>query len=300
MYSGEMAGLYEEGNLMVNYGADIGYNKIAGMRMNHDRTRLGMFAELIYDLTEKLTLSPGMSGYYYEEWGTQLFPGLDIGYQLTEKLRLFSSIGRSFRLPSFTDLFYSGVANLGNANLKPEKAVSAEMGVKYNSDRLQTSATVFHRNITDMIDFARSDRSDVFVAMNVPERQTTGFEYTFKYLTDKPYFKVLQIKYSVFDHEEKFGNYQLKYALNSLRQSGSVNLTQLFFKRVRINWNVNYSERVFDHGKGQLVTNFQSSLPLKKITIHIKLDNIFDIQHKNFLGRPMPGRWTTLGIKYKF
>ncbi len=300
MIATEINGLYESEHFSINFGSDIGYNDISGMQMNHHRTRAGLFAETIIEITDKLTLSPGISGYYYENWGTQFFPGIDAGYQITETIRLFSSVGRSFRVPSFTDLFYSGVANMGNAHLKPEKALSGELGGRIARNKLQTSMTLFHRNITDMIDFARTDTSVVFVAMNVPKLKTSGLEFSCKYQLNTFTLHSLGFNYSYFNHQEELDEYQLKNQLNSLTQRWSFNVSQRLPKQLHINWAVRYSERVFDKGAGRLITDFHSQIPLGKFNIHLKIDNLFDTNYENFLARPMPGRWTTFGIKYEF
>ncbi len=300
MFATEITGLYESEIFSFNFGSEIGYNDISGMRMNHQRKRAGLFAETIFEITNKLTLSPGISAYYYENWGTHFFPGIDAGYQLTKNFRLFSSLGRSFRVPSFTDLFYSGVANMGNADLKPENAVSGEIGGRITKNQFQASMTLFQRNITDMIDFARTDTSAVFVAMNVPKLKTSGLEISCEYQLNTYTLHSLSFSYSYFNHREKLDEYQLKYRLNSLTRRWSFNVSQTLPKKLHITWAVRYSERVFDEGTGRLLADLRSQIPLGNLDIHLKIDNLFNSEYENFLGRPMPGRWTTFGIKYKF
>ena len=304
MYSAEINGLYQAEKYIINFGSDIGYSEITGLRMNHDRSYFGLFAETIFNATEKLSFSPGMSGYYYEDWGFQLFPGLDIGYQLSQKIRIFSSIGRSFRVPSFTDLYYSGVANMGNADLEPEKAISYEIGGKYLSDNLQSSITVFHRNTTDMIDYSKSkaDTNAKYIAMNLPQTNTTGIELSVKYNTKFNYLKSIQLSYSYFNHKSDFTDYdfQHKYSLNNLKHNCNINLNQKLPFDLFINWNLSYQERIYDRGNGRFITNFQTNIPLKQFSMHINITNLFNENYVNFNGLPMPGRWFKLGIKYNF
>ncbi len=298
MYTAEINGLYQFEKYIVNFGSDIGYSEIAGMRMNHERSYFGLFAETIYNVTEKLSLSPGMSGYYYKDWDFQLFPGIDLGFQLSEKMKFFGSIGRSFRIPSFTDLYYSGVANMGNAGLKPEKALSYEIGGKYNTENYHSTITIFQRNIKDMIDFARTDTGQVFVARNIPEISTTGIEIAFKYFPNLNFIKSVQLSYSFFDNKEKFENYELKYALNNLKNNINFNLTQKLPLDLTINWNLSYQERFFDNGNGRFITNFQTNFPMNQFSIHLNISNLFNEDYVNFNDRQMPGRWFKLGIKY--
>ena len=61
---------------------------------------------------------------------SKLFPGIDIGYKLSNKISLNANIGETFRIPTFTDLYYSDPNNQGNENLDPEKAFTSEVGFK--------------------------------------------------------------------------------------------------------------------------------------------------------------------------
>jgi vitamin B12 transporter len=62
--------------------------------------------------------------------GVSFFPGLDLGWEFIPNWRWFASTNRTLRLPTFTDLFYSGPGNIGNPLLKPEEAISVETGLK--------------------------------------------------------------------------------------------------------------------------------------------------------------------------
>ena len=58
-----------------------------------------------------------------------LSPHLAGSLRLTDKLKLRSSGGYGFRIPTYTDLYYTDPATVGNPNLKPESAWSGEGGV---------------------------------------------------------------------------------------------------------------------------------------------------------------------------
>ena len=60
-----------------------------------------------------------------------LAPHLAGSLRLTDQLKLRASGGYGFRLPTYTDLYYSDPATIGNANLKPESAWSGEAGADW-------------------------------------------------------------------------------------------------------------------------------------------------------------------------
>ena len=85
-----------------------------------------------------------------------LAPHLAGSLRLTDQLKLRASGGYGFRLPTYTDLYYSDPATIGNANLKPESAWSGEAGADWTaSSRLMLSATGFYNRQHDTIDYLR-------------------------------------------------------------------------------------------------------------------------------------------------
>jgi iron complex outermembrane receptor protein len=85
-----------------------------------------------------------------------LSPHLAGSLRLTDKLKLRSSGGYGFRIPTYTDLYYSDPTTIGNPDLKPESAWSGEGGVDWvPSSRLSLSATGFYSREHDTIDYVR-------------------------------------------------------------------------------------------------------------------------------------------------
>lgn len=303
LFSAEINGLYNATSFVVNFGSDIGYSDISGGAMNDERYHIGFLGESTFTLFEKIKIAPGASVYYYEDWGVQFFPGIDFGYNATETVRFFSSVGRSFRVPSFTDLYYVGVANMGNGDLKPETAISYELGCKYVTERFQGIATVFHRNTTDMIEYVKDlySQEEVYTAQNISKIKTAGIELSTKYYVNKFTINSLSASYSTIDYDYDFNDYEFKYkyALNSLSQKYSVIINQVLPHNITINWNINYQERVHDDGEGQLLTNMNFAVPINKLCVNLIIMNLFDEQYQNFMDVPMPGRWFKVGIEYK-
>jgi iron complex outermembrane receptor protein len=84
-------------------------------------------------------------------------PQLAGSFRVTDKLKLRASGGYGFRIPTYTDLYYSDPATLGNPNLKPESAWSGDLGADWNpSSRVTISATGFYSKQHDTIDYVRS------------------------------------------------------------------------------------------------------------------------------------------------
>jgi iron complex outermembrane receptor protein len=86
-----------------------------------------------------------------------LAPHLGGSLRLTDQLKLRASGGYGYRLPTYTDLYYSDPATIGNADLKPESAWSGEAGADWSpSIRLTISAAGFYNRQHDTIDYVRA------------------------------------------------------------------------------------------------------------------------------------------------
>lgn len=79
-------------------------------------------------------------------------PAIGVDFSASEKITISSFVSRSYRLPSFNDLYWTG---WGNPDLVPEDAINKEVSVKYSNNvgksRYSAQLTAFHNNISDMI-----------------------------------------------------------------------------------------------------------------------------------------------------
>lgn len=78
-------------------------------------------------------------------------------YDLSENLVLAVNVGRGFRAPTLFELFANGVhggvaaVQIGNAELDPEESLNTDLALRWRSERLTASATVFSNRIDDYI-----------------------------------------------------------------------------------------------------------------------------------------------------
>ncbi|MFL2620637.1 MAG: TonB-dependent receptor plug domain-containing protein [Flavobacteriaceae bacterium] len=133
-------------NALGNLGIGFDLSKVSLSSNNlgdRNRTMLNIFIEQkIQFQNEKIDLTPGIAITYFSDVSTRLkyqnnyfnnlffYPGMDLGYRINQNLTLYSNIGYTYRIPTYTDLFYSSPTTLGNENLKLEKALTSELGYK--------------------------------------------------------------------------------------------------------------------------------------------------------------------------
>ena len=110
--------------------------------------------------------------------GQQVFsPSVAGSTPLGAKGKLRGAIGYGFRLPTFTDLYYSDPTTIGNAQLQPESAWSYELGTDwFVTPHLLLSATGFTSPQHNAIDYTRPNSNVKWQATNLGTFQYTGVE----------------------------------------------------------------------------------------------------------------------------
>ncbi len=121
-------------------------------------------------------------------------PHLAGSLRFSDTLKLRASGGNGYRIPTYTDRYYSDPVTQGNPNLKPESAWSGEGGVDWvPSNRLTLSATGFYNRQHDTIDYLRAANLpnpllpawcniNIWCAMNLSGLHFKGVEASATYL----------------------------------------------------------------------------------------------------------------------
>ena len=111
------------------------FNFSGGVRSNalgvHARNQGAGYANLSLRSLGRFSLSLGAREEVLSGGDSVFSPSAAAAYTLSKTLRLRGSAGHGFRLPTYTDLYYSDPATLGNPNLKPESSWSYEGGLDW-------------------------------------------------------------------------------------------------------------------------------------------------------------------------
>ena len=96
-------------------------------------------------------------------------PELAGSFRVASSLKLRATGGYGFRIPTYTDLYYSDPSTLGNANLKPESAWTGDGGADWTpSAKVTVSATGFYSQQHDTIDYVKSATPNPYLPPNCP------------------------------------------------------------------------------------------------------------------------------------
>ena len=161
------------------YGLDFQGDAIDSNNLGrHARNRGAGYADLDLHFKQRGILSIGgreelLSGGPQAVFSPDLSGSLFLGHQW--KLRAAGGYG--FRLPTYTDLYYSDPTTVGDPNLKAESAWSGEGGADwYAGAKITASATVFYSRQHDAIDYVRANPSQLWRATNLSGLSFTGVE----------------------------------------------------------------------------------------------------------------------------
>lgn len=91
----------------------------------------------------------------------------NVGYsvEVRKDLRLYANVGRAYHAPTFNDLYYpASMWFAPNPNLKPERARTAEVGIKSQLGGWQINTAVFETRINDLIASTGSTMENVGTA----------------------------------------------------------------------------------------------------------------------------------------
>ena len=285
----------------TSIGAEIAKDEITSTNLgNHNRSKKGLFIENYSEPTNKLSISIGGFAYNYSNIGWRLWPGIDAGFQLTDEVRIFSSFGRAFRIPTFTELFYTSPANMGNPLLTHEQTNNFEIGARYNDNYIRSNFTAFIKNGKNIIDWVRSSYTEPWRVENVTEIQTKGLEFSLS-VDPRQFFNIHQIKninfsYTHLNSNRKAGNFESRYLLDHLKNHFVISVSNELPFSINQNWIARFEER--EHFSTNFIINTQFSKNINNFNFFLLISNLFNTSNFDFTGIPLPGRLVSAGIKY--
>ena len=290
--SAELSGSYFSNSGVTGFGIDLSTVNISSNNLGeHDRTTVNLFVDHTFKLfDEKLVLSPGIAVSYFSDMSFHSFPGIDLGYNINSNFKLYSNIGKTFRIPTYTDFYYSDRTTIGNENLNPESATSTELGFKYNTSNFKISGAFFNRKAKNIIDYVKENENDLWNAVNIGSLKTTGFELDFRYNFQNQNY--LNLGYTNIKDNNYVTNINYsKYSLNSLKHHFTSKLNLNYIRNVNHSFVYKYAER-----SDKSNYNVLDSKIMYKKGLFIYVNNILDEVYSETNLVPMLGTSFLVGI----
>ena len=205
----------------------------------------------------------------------------------------------SYRIPSFTELYYNSPANIGNDQLAPEESVSAELGVKFYAKRIKYDVSVFRRNATNLIDWIRENDTMPWRVVNLSQINTWGLCSSIRIFPrliwgEKAFFNKVSLSYSYLNQSQLHLDYLSKNVLDYMQHQLILSTFYSIGKYIRQSWNVRFEDR-FDYVPHTLIDS-KLIYSRSRYNIYLEVSNLLGVKYYEFGGIPMPGRWVRFGV----
>ena len=239
----------------------------------------------------------------YSNFGTEINPGIDLLYKLNDAIKFHGLISRSYRVPTFNDLYWPDVGwAKGNPNLKPERGVTCELGVETKINKFLTSALTYYRSDYSQLIQWSDDGSGVSQPMNVSSAVINGIEFENKIDISDNLDLNLNYTYMIARDEKthKYLVYQPKNKVDTCLRYHDLNGLTVELKG-------QFTNKRFDDAsnntkaKSFFVLGLSVSKKFKPgLTCFAYIDNLLNRKYQVIHDYPMPGFSFTGGIKAEF
>lgn len=294
--------------LFEKYQLITGFNLVKNMNNStssakHKYTVRAGYVENQLNLSKRLKVNLGARVDDYSNFGTEFNPSAGFLYVFRKQFKLRGLISRSFRAPTFNDLYWpdEGWAK-GNPNVKPEKGITAELGIETQVNKyLQTGITYYRNDYNGLINWA-PDAAGVWQPSNIDSAVIDGIEWENKIFVINNL--EIDLGYTFLnaknDETHNYLIYQPKHKLDFSLKYKNINgilfelRGQLTDKRFHDSANTIKVERF-------LTLSLNASKKFSSgFTYFISIDNLLNKEYQIIRDYPMPGFSFTSGIKLEF
>ena len=232
-------------------------------------------------------------------------PELAASLRLASSLKLRSSGGYGFRIPTYTGLYYSDPSTLGNPKLKPESAWTGDAGADFApSAKLSLSFTGFYSQQRDTIDYVKTPAlpnaylppgcpANIWCAGNLNGLRFAGVESTMTWIPKKS--QKLRIAWTGLDGAQSAlhglqSEYVFNYPVQNIHASWTWDLGHGIVLANAVEIVQRYQQTVYP------VWNATLTHDTGKLRPYLRLTNLSNTGYQEISGVNMPPRTIMGGV----
>jgi len=261
----------------------------------HARNRGAGYADLdLHPARKRWTLSAGAREEIFSGGAQAFAPQLSGSQRVAAALKLRASGGYGFRIPTYTDLYYSDPSTVGNANLKPESAWSGEGGADWTpTPRFSLSATGFYARQHDAIDYVRASPAQKWQAVNLSGLHFAGVESTLTWVPVRG--QGVRVAWTALSGaQDALHGLQSEYVFNYPVQNVHAAWTAALPHAVTLTNSVQIAERY--QQTAYPVWNATLARDAGRLRPYLRFGNLSNTGYQEIVGVAMPGRSITGGF----
>ncbi|MDR2622782.1 MAG: TonB-dependent receptor [Dysgonamonadaceae bacterium] len=306
-----------EGIISSNLGKDSLFNRNP-YRLTDNRTNLSAFVEHSFVL-EHFTLNLGLLANHNTAFTDDagLYPSVNAAYWLTPNWKVFASWNNATRTPTFTDLYYKGKTHKGNSDVRPEKSVSLELGLKYVRPAVSASANGFYMKGVNLIDWVKHHPDSLWESRNLTDLDKTGFETNVTLDITKIFPQIPGTRLSLgymFMHQTKEASGLISnYVMDYLKHKFTAGLSHPIGKNLSVDWQFRWQDRAGSYTKYKdnltpgvetpykpfSILDVKFNWKMNRVNLSLNINNLFDTYYFDLGNVPQPGIWGIVGVQYQ-
>jgi iron complex outermembrane receptor protein len=284
-------------NVSVHYGAEALHESIVSNNLgNHARRRAAAYAALEMRALRRFSLTLAAREEVYRTFTGEFSPTISGGVWISPELKLRASASRAFRVPSYTDLYYSDPNNFGNAGLRPERAWTYEGGADWDpSRRWHAEVTVFQRRVRDGIDYYGTSPNGPWYALNIDNLRFTGVEPALRFSPARA--QTIDIRYTwLLGTQDTVPDIYTKYTFNYPSDSGVVAWQASVRGRLLLRSRLGVLNR---RGRDPYALwDAYAGYTGGRVHPFVQIANVTSTSYQEVLGVQMPGRSVIGGVEW--
>jgi iron complex outermembrane receptor protein len=259
--------------------------------LDHRYVRNSLLVELLAPLGARSAVQGGLRWDGYSTFGHMASPSLSANTWISPTVRLRSSIGHAFRIPTFTELYYQDGSNLGSSDLVAERGWALDAGADWMAQDWSGSATAFRRWDKDVIDWVRASDLERWRSTNVRDVTATGVELS---LTRRWSSALIRGTYAALSLDAPALNLKSKYVLEYATHQAGLSVALPLGGGLRAAANADHRRRL--DGQVYTLLGARVSRAWQRATFFVDGSNLLDEAYHEIAGVTMPGRWLSLGV----
>lgn len=262
------------------------------------RWQSGGFVDTRIAINPAITVNTAISAYQLSDHQWQWSPSFDIGIELNDQSHWFAAAGRSYRLPTFTELYYVSPANVGNPELDPESTLSIESGVRWRFPGFRCEMAGFYRRGSDQIDWVRQSSEDPWKVQNISRITMTGAECRLWLVPDQfvswiPIERI-QLDYTWLNSDYSVTDIDSKYIASHLEHQLVFLASHQIWANLSCHWTVRFEDRI--NSENLILGDLRLVWQHNQFKVWCDINNITDRDWDSVTGVPMSGRVISSGI----
>jgi Outer membrane cobalamin receptor protein len=252
------------------------------------------------------TVSLGAMGSGNDDYGFHFYAGGNVDYAVTPKLTLGTWLHNSYRMPTFTDLYYQSTTQHGNPNLKPEDAFNVDMHLLWTPDKWTVRVAGFKRYGHNIIDWVRLPNELVWHSENLTDVNSLGSEVAVDYRPAWRWLDNIHLDYTYLYVSKGSSQYVSSYSTDYLRHQAKMRISQPIVSKLSAAWQLSLNDRAGTYVNvatnqetkfnAYLLCDLKLQWKAKYYQLFAEATNLFNTTYFDFGNLPQPGRWFKAGV----